>query len=64
VSTVAVCIEGLHVFNKAGTDRIKVDVAYQFQEVRLLVAQNGFVSVLKGGVPFFGDVYGERRRSR
>jgi hypothetical protein len=40
-------VEGLHVLNKAGTDRIKVDVAHQFQEVRLLVAQNRFVSVLK-----------------
>jgi hypothetical protein len=38
----------LHVLNKAGTDRIKVDVAHKFQEVRLLVAQNRFVSVLKG----------------
>jgi hypothetical protein len=61
VAAVCIAAQLIEVFDKPGSDRVKMDVAYKFQEIGVLMAQNGFkASVhlpLDGSAPTFSAPY-------
>jgi hypothetical protein len=47
VTAVGISVEFLHTRDDSCSNRVQVDVPDQFQEIRLLLAEDGLVSVLK-----------------
>jgi len=42
-----VCVEFVEVLNQFGLERVEVNIADQFEEIRVFFADDGFVSVLE-----------------
>jgi hypothetical protein len=47
MATIRILAQAIIILNKSGAQRIEMDIPYQFKQIGVLLAQNGFIAVLK-----------------
>lgn len=47
MSAPGISVEGIHVLNDSGPQRVQVDIPQQFQQIGIPVADDGFIAILK-----------------